>query len=60
MKSSQKNQTLRKMRTVTGFALVGSVLTGAFLGWIPTPFDLRLVGASLGALAGIVTAFRVA
>ncbi len=44
--------TIHKLRFVVGCALVGSVLTGVFLGWVPVPFDLRIVGASIGAFVG--------
>jgi len=56
----KKNSTIHKLRIIAGFALVGSVLTGVFLGWAPVPFDLRVVGAGVGAFAGAVSAFRLA
>jgi hypothetical protein len=48
---------IRELRLVAGFALIGSVLTGAFFGWIDLPFDPRPIGAALGALAGIIKTF---
>jgi hypothetical protein len=49
-------QTIHQLRTITGYALIGSVLTGALLGWIPSPFDLRIIGVTIGALAGVAAA----
>jgi hypothetical protein len=60
MKTAKKSKTIHKMRIVAGFALVGSVLTGAFLGWVPTPFDVRFIGAGLGAAFGAVSVFHLA
>lgn len=48
---------IRELRLVAGFALIGSVVTGALFGWIDLPFDPRPIGAGLGALAGILKAF---
>ncbi|MFZ6773067.1 hypothetical protein ACO0LB_10175 [Undibacterium sp. SXout7W] len=50
-----KNTNIHKLRVIVGYALIGSVLTGALLSWIPIPFDLRIIGASVGALAGTVS-----
>lgn len=44
--------TVRKLKIIVGCALVGSVLTGTFLGWVVLPFDLHIVGATVGALVG--------
>jgi hypothetical protein len=56
--SQKTNKTLHNLRYVTGCALIGSVLTGVFFAWIPAPFDLRVVSASIGALVGAMTLFH--
>ena len=53
-----KKPTIHKLRLVAGYALIGSVLTGAALGWMPTAFDWRIVGASFGAIAGFAISHR--
>jgi len=58
--SRKSAPTLHKLRFVTGCALIGSVLTGAFFAWVPVPFDLRVVGAGIGALAGAFAVFHAA
>ena len=51
--------TLHKLRLVVGCALIGSVVAGAFFGWLNTPFDPRAVGISVGIIAGTVKAFHL-
>lgn len=46
--------TIHKLKFIVGFALIGSVLTGTFFGWLALPFDLHVVGASIGAVVGAV------
>lgn len=53
-RSTRGTKQVHQLRFVVGCALIGSVVTGALLGWIPAPFDLRIVGAGVGALAGAV------
>ena len=53
MKNNAKNVTLHKLKVVAGCALIGSVLTGTFFGWIAFPFDLHIIGASVGAAVGV-------
>jgi hypothetical protein len=53
-------QNLHKLRTVLGFALVGSVLTGVFFGWMDLSFDPRIIGASAGALLSVVKVYDLA
>jgi hypothetical protein len=53
-------QNLHKLRTVVGFALVGSVLTGVFFGWMDLSFDPRIIGASVGALLSAVKVYDLA
>ena len=55
-----KPRTMHKVRIIAGCALIGSVLTGVFLGWAPFSFDIRVVGAGVGALAGLFTASHTA
>lgn len=57
---TSKPKTMHNMRIIAGGALIGSVLTGVFFGWVPSPFDLRVVGAGLGALASAATLLRIA
>ena len=54
-----KPKTMHNLRIVAGGALIGSVLTGVFFGWVPSPFDLRVVGAGLGAIASAATLLRI-
>lgn len=49
----KNTRTIHRLRTITGYALIGSVVTGALLSWVPVPFDLRIVGVAVGVLAGI-------
>lgn len=58
--SQRSAKTLHKLRFVTGCALIGSVLTGAFLAWVPVPFDVRVVGVTVGAIAGAFAVFHAA
>ncbi|WP_406626094.1 hypothetical protein [Acidovorax sp. SDU_ACID1] len=41
------------LRVVAGCALMGAILSGAFLSWVDVPGDIRSYGAVLGAVAGI-------
>ncbi|MDN4052887.1 hypothetical protein QPK32_07345 [Massilia sp. YIM B02763] len=43
---------LHKAKFIVGCALIGTVVAGAFFGWIPMDFDVRIVGAGIGAAAG--------
>jgi hypothetical protein len=45
--------TVRSLRLTASFALLGAVLTGALVGWQDFSFDPRLIGAAVGAIAGI-------
>jgi hypothetical protein len=46
---------LHALRFVASFALLGAVLSGVAVGWIEQmPWDPRIAGAAIGALAGIV------
>lgn len=51
---------LHKVRLVAGCALVGSVVTGVCFGWIDMSFDPRTIGASVGAIAGLVKVLHFA
>lgn len=44
---------IHRAKFVVGCALIGTVVTGAFFGWVPASFDVRIIGAGLGAIAGI-------
>ena len=44
---------IREIKFVVGCTLIGSVVTGALFGWVQIPFDIRLIGAGVGAIAGI-------
>lgn len=48
------NKQIHRVKFVVACMLIGSVVAGAFFGWIGTPFDIRIVGASIGATAGLV------
>jgi uncharacterized membrane protein len=48
------NKQIHQVKFVVGCMLIGSVIAGAFFGWIGTPFDVRIIGASIGATAGLV------
>lgn len=52
-KQNKGDKKLHQLKFVVGCTLIGSVVTGAFFGWVPTEFDIRIVGAGLGALAGV-------
>jgi hypothetical protein len=45
--------TVRSLRLVASFALFGAVLAGALVGWQDFSFDPRIIGALIGAAAGI-------
>jgi uncharacterized membrane protein len=44
---------LRQAKFIVGCTLIGTVVAGGLFGWIPMPFDVRIIGASIGAVAGI-------
>ena len=45
--------TVRSLRLTASFALLGALIAGALIGWQDFSFDPRLIGAFLGAAAGI-------
>ena len=45
--------TVRSLRLTASFALLGALITGALIGWQDYSFDPRLIGAVLGAAAGV-------
>jgi hypothetical protein len=47
------NQQVRQLKFVVGCMLIGSVVAGALFFWVPIPFDIRIVGASIGGAAGL-------
>ncbi|PRC92637.1 hypothetical protein [Solimicrobium silvestre] len=49
-----KNNTIHKLKIIAAGALIGSVLTGTFLGWVALPFDLHVIGAAIGGVVGAV------
>lgn len=51
--------TFRKLRLISGCALIGSVVAGVCFGWIDLSFDPRTIGASVGALAGAAKSFHL-
>ena len=44
---------IRSLRLTASFALLGALIAGALAGWQDFSFDPRLIGAFLGAAAGI-------
>ena len=52
--------TLYRLELVAKFALVGAVTVGTFLHFVPiaAPFDLRVIGAAVGALVSAAALFR--
>lgn len=52
-KKNKGDKQIHQLRFVVGCALIGSVVAGSIFGWIPVPFDIRLLGASIGVAAGI-------
>ena len=53
-RTQKGNKQIHQVKFVVGCMLIGSVVAGAFFGWIGAPFDVRLIGASIGATAGLV------
>ena len=49
---------ISKLREVLGFTLIGSVIAGAFFSWIHTPIDVHAIGASIGAVVGVIGLFK--
>jgi uncharacterized membrane protein len=45
---------IKQLKFVVGCMLIGSVVAGALFGWLGAPFDIRIIGASVGATAGMV------
>ena len=45
---------ISKLREITGFTLIGSVIAGAFFSWIHIPVDVHAIGAGIGAVVGII------
>jgi hypothetical protein len=45
--------TVRSLRLTASFALLGAIVAGAIIGWQDFSFDPRLIGAAMGAIAGI-------
>lgn len=45
---------IKQVKFVVACMLIGSVVAGALFGWIGSPIDIRLIGASIGATAGMV------
>jgi hypothetical protein len=50
--------TVRSLRLTASFALLGALIAGALIGWQDFSFDPRLIGAFLGAIAGIAVQAR--
>jgi hypothetical protein len=44
---------VRSLRLTASFALLGAILAGVLIGWQDLSFDPRLIGALLGAAAGV-------
>lgn len=51
--------TFRKLRLISGCALIGSVAAGVCFGWFDLSFDPRAIGATVGAIAGTVKTFHL-
>ncbi|QYF95756.1 hypothetical protein KY495_11710 [Massilia sp. PAMC28688] len=49
------NSTVHKLRFIAGCALIGSVVAGAFFGWVEAPIDMRAVGVAIGTTAGLIS-----
>jgi hypothetical protein len=45
--------TVRSLRIITSFALLGALIAGALIGWQDFSFDPRWIGALVGAAVGI-------
>ena len=52
-KEPQMTMNVRSLRLTASFALLGAILAGVLIGWQDLSFDPRLIGALLGAAAGI-------
>lgn len=47
-------KTIHSLRVVAAFSLLGAVVTGIATGWVDNPpFDLRAIGAAVGAAGAI-------
>lgn len=46
---------LKRLRYITGCALIGSVSAGALFGWFNFPFDPHIVGIAIGSLVGVLS-----
>lgn len=45
---------IERLKFVVGCMLIGSVVAGVCSAWFNIPFDPRVIGASIGATAGMV------
>ena len=52
-KEPQMTMSVRSLRLTASFALLGAILAGVLIGWQDLSFDPRLIGALLGAAAGV-------
>jgi hypothetical protein len=50
---AKMTMTVRSLRLIASFALLGALVAGALIGWQDFSFDPRLIGAFLGAAVGI-------
>jgi hypothetical protein len=47
-------KTIHSLRMVAACSLLGAVVTGIATGWVDSPpFDLRAIGAAIGAMSAI-------
>jgi hypothetical protein len=53
LEKKKGDKQLHQAKFVVGCALIGTVFAGAFFGWVPLAFDIRIIGAGLGAAAGL-------
>jgi hypothetical protein len=54
-----KKTTIRSLRMITSFALLGAVLAGAFFGWSDQSADaVRALGAAGGAAIGVASTLK--
>ncbi|NMM19128.1 MAG: hypothetical protein HHJ15_04075 [Rhodoferax sp.] len=57
MKQLNEKKIFGSLRIVAGFALLGALASGTFLGWVDVPGDIRSYGAAFGAAAGVYAKF---
>jgi hypothetical protein len=55
---AKMTMTVRSLRLIASFALLGALVAGALIGWQDFSFDPRLIGAFLGAAVGIAVQAR--